>query len=270
MLSAHLAVNNDCANEKKPMLDTTSFATIQQTEAHDRTSDKYAFVSTANVLEIFADHNWLPSVISEAASRKYRGYQKHLIRLRHSQFEFKGAGETPEIVLVNAHMGSSSFLLWLGLFRAACANGLILGEMWESFRIRHIGFTAEKVSQAILSLTQSAPKALDAAERFKAIELTSSEQVAYAESAIELVNDGEKFAMNPHDILGARRYEDRKSDLWTTFNRVQENVIKGGINRVNTLGRSRRTRQVKDIARNVDLNRALWSLTEKMAELKAN
>lgn len=251
------------------MLDTNSFATIQQDRAHEKTTDRFSFVSTGQVLEIFADNHWLPSVVSEANSRKYRGYQKHLIRLRHSQLEFHGAGETPEIVLFNSHMGSSSFLLWLGLFRAACANGLILGEMWESFRIRHVGFTADKVSKAILSLTQSAPKAIEYAEKFKAIELTNQEQIAYAESAIELVNDGEKFAMSPYDILSARRYDDRKSDLWTTFNRVQENVIKGGIRRVNTDGRSRRTRQVKDITRNVDLNRALWSLTEKMAELKA-
>jgi len=55
---------------------------------------------------------------------------------------------------------------------------------------------------------------------------------------------------------------------------VQENVIKGGLHGVQRDGNGRRlravsTRQVKGIDQDVKLNRALWQLAERMAELKA-
>ena len=55
---------------------------------------------------------------------------------------------------------------------------------------------------------------------------------------------------------------------------VQENVIRGGISgRVRTAdGRTRRqrTRAVAGIDQKKALNRTLWTLTEKMAELKGD
>ena len=70
-------------------------------------------------------------------------------------------------------------------------------------------------------------------------------------------------------ILEARRFEDRKDDLWTTFNRLQENLIqRGGLPGRTASGRTTRTRPVEGIDQNVKLNRALWTLTEAMAALK--
>lgn len=67
---------------------------------------------------------------------------------------------------------------------------------------------------------------------------------------------------------GARRGADRKTDLWTTANVVQENVIKGGVGGISaTTGRRMKTRAINSVGEDVRLNRALWSLTERMAEL---
>ena len=63
-----------------------------------------------------------------------------------------------------------------------------------------------------------------------------------------------------------------RADLWTTFNVVQENIIRGGLRgrKRGSNGRMRNmtTRPVKALDRNIKLNQALWVLTEKMAELK--
>jgi hypothetical protein len=63
-----------------------------------------------------------------------------------------------------------------------------------------------------------------------------------------------------------------RADLWTTFNVVQENIIRGGLRgrKRSSNGRMRNmtTRPVKALDRNIKLNQALWVLTEKMAELK--
>lgn len=70
-------------------------------------------------------------------------------------------------------------------------------------------------------------------------------------------------------LLTVRRTEDRAPDLYTTFNRVQENVIRGGIAGRNANGRRMRTRAVTGIDSDNKFNRALWRLTEEMARLVA-
>ena len=70
-------------------------------------------------------------------------------------------------------------------------------------------------------------------------------------------------------VLNARRFEDRSDDLWTTFNRVQENLTRGGLHGRSRSGRAMSTRPVTGIDQNVKLNRALWVLADAMRRLKA-
>jgi hypothetical protein len=69
-------------------------------------------------------------------------------------------------------------------------------------------------------------------------------------------------------ILAPRRFEDRRDDMWTTFNRVQENMMKGGLRGRNRSSRTTTTRPVNGIDQSVKLNRALWVLAEEMRRLK--
>ena len=79
-------------------------------------------------------------------------------------------------------------------------------------------------------------------------------------------------AIEAPQLLVPRRVEDRRDDLWTVFNRVQDNSVKGcltGFARdANNRMRRRTTREVKGIDDNVRLNKALWTLGAQMAELK--
>jgi hypothetical protein len=56
--------------------------------------------------------------------------------------------------------------------------------------------------------------------------------------------------------------------LWQTFNRVQENLITGATYRTRAPRGyrtvSRRTRKVKGIDQNIDLNRTLWDLGRRV------
>ena len=52
------------------------------------------------------------------------------------------------------------------------------------------------------------------------------------------------------------------------MNRVQENMIKGGLSGKSKSGKRTRTRAVNGIDGDVKLNRALWSLSEEMIKLK--
>jgi hypothetical protein len=52
------------------------------------------------------------------------------------------------------------------------------------------------------------------------------------------------------------------------FNRVQENLIKGGVAGRAATGRRTTTRAVGGVTENVKLNKALWTLADSMAALK--
>ena len=78
--------------------------------------------------------------------------------------------------------------------------------------------------------------------------------------------------IKPEQLLTQRRSGDLGNDLWSTWNVVQENAIKGGIRAVgrDDLGRPRRvkSRAVTGIDQDIRLNKALWLLGEEMAKLK--
>ena len=83
------------------------------------------------------------------------------------------------------------------------------------------------------------------------------------------VNDGFAYLRTAEQLIEARRPEDLGHSLWTTFQRVQENVIRGGQPGRSAQGRRLQTRPVGSIDRVVSLNRALWMLAEEMRKLKA-
>ena len=69
-------------------------------------------------------------------------------------------------------------------------------------------------------------------------------------------------------MLEPRRRDDVRSDLWSTFNRVQESLVNGGLPGRGATGRRMHTRPVQGIDQSVKLNRALWMLAEEMRQLK--
>jgi hypothetical protein len=101
--------------------------------------------------------------------------------------------------------------------------------------------------------------------------LNEGEQAAFAHAALTLkYDDPDKPAPITEDqLLTSRRFEDRANDMWTTFSRVQENMLKSGLRERSRNGRATTTRAVTGIDQNVKLNRALWVLAEEMRKLKA-
>ena len=83
----------------------------------------------------------------------------------------------------------------------------------------------------------------------------------------------EESPVRPDQIIAPRRREDVGQNLWQTFNVIQENLIRGGLDgrRQTSDGRIRRsrTRPINGIDQNVGLNRALWTLAEGMQRLKS-
>ena len=234
-------------------------------------SDKYAFVPTTQVLETLQKSGWMPVRVQESRVRldEKQGYQKHMIRLRHENAQDMQVGDSlPEIVLTNSHDGLASFALSLGLFRLVCSNGLVVADgMFESARIKHIGYRDDAVIDIVSRVIESAPQLTSAIEVIQSTELSKGEQLAFAKGAMALRWE-ENAPIEAADLLKIRRSADSKNSVWNTFNLVQENMLRGGLRGHSESGRRTRTRAVTSVSEDIRLNKALWTMAQALANHK--
>ena len=239
---------------------------------HDSRSERYTYIPTINVLDGLRNEGFQPFMVAQSRSRieGKSEYTKHILRLRQAgQIQ---SPETFEIILINSHDGTSSYQMLAGVFRFVCQNGMVTGDTVEDVRVPHRGNITENVIEAAYRIADGFEVAENSMENMKSTRLTLPEAQIFAEAALTIkYDDEEKTPIIPDQILMPRRYEDRgKNDLWTTFNRIQENLIKGGVRGQTATGKRTTTREVTSIDTNVKLNKALWILSEKMAQIKAN
>lgn len=246
-------------------------------EPYVRMSQRYAYIPTSAVIEGMMRNGFQPFAASQSRTRVEgkQEHTKHMIRFRapDSQLTTLQVGQTfPEIVLINSHDGSSRYQLMAGLFRLICSNGMVIADsLVGSINVRHTGNVIEEVATGSVEIVEHMPRVIDVMERWKQLQLSAPEQAAFAESAhaVRFADSEGKVntPIQPSQLLTVRREEDRKNDLWSVFNRVQENVLKGGLSGRTESSRRTSTRAVKGIDTDVRLNRALWTLGERMAEL---
>ena len=150
-------------------------------------------------------------------------------------------------------------------------NGLTVSAGFAAeIHVRHTGNIVDSVLKASFELLEHGPKILDAVKVWQNIQLTEAEQSDFARAAhtLRYKPDSNTFtALEPQKLLEPRRIEDNKPDLWSTFNRIQENVMRGG-QRADFANRRNRTRGIRGIDEGQKLNKALWQLADDAAKLK--
>lgn len=252
------------------------------TEPYHGMSSRYAYIPTSTVIDGLMKAGFQPFAAAQSRARldDKKAHTKHMIRFRAPNTTL-ALGETfPEIVLVNSHDGSSAYKLMAGLFRLVCSNGMIVADsLVGSISVRHTGNVIEEAASGSIQIVERMPVVVDAIARWKSIQLSAGEQAILADAAHHLKfadTDGKiTTPIKPEQLLAPRRSEDSSPDLWSTFNRVQENLTKGGLTarqpydvEHHRRGRRVTTQGVRAIDQDVKLNRALWTISEKMAEMK--
>lgn len=236
-------------------------------EKHESRSERYTYIRTITLLDNLQREGFQPFFASQTRVRDQskREHTKHMLRLRREE-QITGK-QVPEIILLNSHDGSSSYQMLPGLFRAVCQNGLICGESFGEIRVPHRGNVVENVIEGayeILGVFDRVEERLDA---MQSLALPPPAQYALANAALEYRFGQDYQPVTVSQLLAPRRREDYSDDLWTVYQRVQENLMKGELSGRNTKGRSSRTRAVPRIDGDVKLNRTLWVMTENMLEL---
>jgi len=133
------------------------------------------------------------------------------------------------------------------MFRQVCSNGLIrFDEQAEQEKIKHVEVNYMNLDRFITSVTNKTSKLLTEVNEMKRKGLSIEDMRKLAIEAARL-RYSNLDDINIDDLLVVNRVEDESNDLWTVFNRIQENL----------------THDINNINEDIRLNKQLFSLAEQ-------
>ncbi len=231
--------------------------------AHESLTEKYTFIPTEQVLSGLMSAGFVPVEGRQAFSRKGSPlHARHLLRLRRRFETVQLKDSIPEIVFLNSHDGTSAYQLRVGIYRVVCTNGLIVSQgAFPMVRVNHRGDVVDAVITGALEMAERFELLAGQVERMERRSMFKDEQLEFASQALAIrFEDIALSGMQPSSLLAHRRIEDAGEDLWSVLNRVQENLMRGGISRRSVSGRLTRTRRISSIREDVRINSRLWDL----------
>lgn len=272
-----------------------NYPAIFAESAKETTSDKYLYIPTYKLIEGLESQGFKTVGAKQAKSRSNNAeHGKHVVYMTHDSIAQQAknllvpgthnrvdSGEMPMIALTNSHNGLSSFMIDTAFFRLVCSNGLMMPtSSLNSARIVHKIGMQNDVIEAAYKVVSEFPQQIEQVQAMKQIELGKDEKMFLAEAAQNIVFDESQIELNKKlgreiapRLLSVRRNADANNDLWSTFNVIQENVIKGGLRIISENDKGQRnytkTRAVNSIDRDAKLNKELMALAQKMMSLKS-
>jgi hypothetical protein len=191
-------------------------------------ADRYTWIPTITILENLQREGFEPFFACQTRVRDQStgAHQTHVAPASCRQLT---GHQVPEIILLNSHDGSSSYQMLPGLFRGVCTNGLVCGQSFGEVRVPHKGDVVEKVIEGAYEVLGIFDRVEEKRDAMQSALLPPPAQQAMARAALHYRFGEDHQPVTTAQILTPRRYEDRSDDLWTVYQRVQENLMKGGL-----------------------------------------
>ena len=262
-------LNNLQENEIQPRDNSAFYATTPRLDV----SKRYKIITTENAVEFFRQRGFYISGYTEAGAflAKNKGKSRHMVRLRPIGIEVKGY--SPEIIISNSHNTYTSLKINIGIYRYACANGLILGDTFFQEKVTHTGQGMKEELTRILNRVNHKFKEVDELITvMKNTEILYPQAVQFIEEASKIRLYGAKNEpflsdMNKAVNISPTRGADFGSDLWSVFNVVQEKIIKGGFEysyKKDEKIKTRTTAPIKNLVQLENFNKELFDLAYGM------
>jgi len=235
------------------------------------TSEKYAHISTFQIIQDMEKLGWGVVDAKEVRARKGDGYQKHLVVFRNNDIVINGEDGDhayPQILLTNSHDGKNAFTFTAGLFRMVCENGLVIcSKEFENLKIRHYGYDFEELKNVIGTMVEKLPLTVESMNQFKKKKLRKEQIEEFAKKAAAIrfgVEQLENITIDFNDLVTPTRPEDNGNDLWSVFNVVQEKLVHGMFEYTSGT-KLRKARKIKNFRQDLDLNAKLYELAVEYA-----
>lgn len=282
---------------------TSNLSYLNSNESQSpKLSRKYVAINTAEMVENLLTYKFKDNTNMfklRQVKREGKGANKyaHMVRLVTTKplnmSDNSGEKLYPELVIYNSYDGSKSLVVEMGIFRLVCSNGLtIKTNDFGSLKIKHIGTPAKAAQDTVIEFVKAVPELSNVYSLLKERKLSDKEVQEFAWKALEIKeksiseagwlkkvkNQKEVLQRVAEGISKSRRTEDSENDLWSLFNRVQENIMVGGYNidRTGLRQKVRSSRGIDHVRRTGKINSELIDLamsyvnSERFAKTNAN
>jgi len=249
-----------------------NYPVLYTTVPHEDASEKYSLISSIEVIKELKSYNWHVTSVQVAQTKEEsrENKQVHCVRLRHFDDLIAPPESAVEILFFNSFDRSKAFTISVGIYRFSCANGLVVGETFDNYKLRHIGDLKNNLNDIVQKITEFKPKLELKIKAFSSLILSQLEMQTYANLAIKLKYPPH-LEVDSKQLLEPHRDEDRKdTSLYTVMNVIQENLIRSnnitGINK--ETGRRFTSREITSISKDYDINVGLFDLAERIYKIK--
>lgn len=242
-------------------------------------SKKYVFFSTQEIIEELRKLGWVLTKQSEVKLRKggknYQnrlGKQRHLLIFENPNFTIEHEGILEgkiNICIRNSHDGGGCLEIFFGFMRIFCANQIFSKSLGEGnvLKLRHSQNYKEEFKNLIknfIPLIETYQKQIIG---LKSKVLNDSQILHFAQEAIKARFGNMstvQSCLDVQSILNYKRPEDEGTNAWVVFNKVQENLVQGGIEYQTTDKKgkpvTRKTRKLQSINSLIAFNDFLYQL----------
>jgi hypothetical protein len=228
-------------------LDNNNIVNVQKIK------QKQFYIPSLDIVTKLQDEGWRLSGVAEQRG-KNRKITNNYIQMQHQDFAVQNKNGKDEaftsITISNSCNGAKPLQMSLGVFRQVCTNGLIaFDHHGESQNIKHTEVNLNDLDRFVISMNASANKILLDVNRMKDRGLSVEEMRKLALAAAHTRYGHNLGDMNINDLLLVNREEDESNDLWTVFNRIQENL----------------THDIRNMNEDIRVNQQLFALAEAYA-----
>ena len=243
-------------------------------------SERYVYADTPTIINDMDKLGWKVRQVGQRKARKEAtSFSPHFVRFASPDYRIKGNGgdySFPELIMHNRYDGLGSATFQSGIFRLVCSNGMVIATArFGEFKMNHRGYDFEEMRGMITDRVASIEEQLDVMNVMRDTDLIKEQQRHLALQGLMIRGqvadkDKGKYAglidtLTLDEILDPQRDEDRGSDLWTTFNRVQENITHGNFRvQLGINAKVRKGRAIKSFERDLEFNKELFTAATEL------
>jgi len=229
-------------------------------EPADHVSDRYSFISTREIISKLGERGFVPVKASQSKRARDQRHTTHMIVFENPDFRFDVGDVAPQVINFNNHAAARRATLRAGVWRKACSNGLVVsaGQYEAEFSVIHKdgnSFDFDKEFDRVIKELEGVTHTI---KEWMNLKLNFVQKQDFASKAILIKNQNDPYwskHFDSHEFLTPRREVDRADDLWTVFNVLQENIMKGGVQ-----GPNRITKPITQVTEVQRINEGLWKL----------
>jgi hypothetical protein len=193
---------------------------------NQRIKSKPTMVESLDAVREFQRQGWNIAGAYEKRD-KSRKINSHFIRMEHPDFivrDSKGKREAVATMNIsNSCTGIKPMELDLGAYRQICSNGLVAHTSYSNARVPHSEKGQYTLQEILCDLGIRTQGVMEEFNKLKEKQLSPKEMMNLATQAAE-IRFGKGHRIDVSQLLNIVREEDKSEDVWTVFNRIQENL----------------------------------------------